>query len=101
MTFLPVRCLIEDVTQSTNAEVTTTTDHGYLSGMVVRVIVPPAYGMSVYETSSITVTGLDTFTTNIDTSSELPFVAPTFVANGQAFTEAQVVPVTGTEQNIL
>jgi len=100
MTFVPVRGLIDSVTNEVNAQVTTTTDHGYLTGYVVRVIVPPVYGMSLYNQANIVVTSPTTFTTDLDTSNQLPFVAPTFAANGQAFTPAQVVPISGTEVNV-
>jgi hypothetical protein len=100
MTFVPVRQLIDDVTNEVNAEVTTVDDHGYLTGYVVRVIVPQAYGMNIYEQTKIVVTGTKTFTTTIDTSWQNDFVAPTFVANGQGFTEAQVIPISGTTDNV-
>ena len=53
MTFVPVRQLIDDVTNEVNAEVTTVDDHGYLTGYVVRVIVPQAYGMNIYEQTKL------------------------------------------------
>lgn len=95
--FIPKRRLIADVTISRNAEVTTTEDHGYSSGYVVRVIVPTVYGMSLYKQTKILVTGATTFTTEIDTLNQFPFVEPSFPP---AFTQAQVVPMTGTTDNI-
>ena len=101
MSFVPVRCLVDNVTNAVNAEVTTTTDHGYETDQVVRLIVPPAYGMDVYEQTRVVVTGSDTFVTEVDTSSQLPFVPPAYVPGAPAFTQAQCVPITGVEQNIL
>jgi len=56
--------------------------------------------MKVYQDTKIVVTGSNTFTTEIDTSSLSTFVAPTFSANGQGYTQAQVIPISGTERNI-
>lgn len=101
MTFIPERKLITSVTNAVNAEVTTTEDHGYSSGDVVRVFVPKAYGMELYNQANITVTSDTTFTTNLDTSNQLPFVQPVFTVNGPGFTDAQVIPITcGAEDNI-
>lgn len=101
MSFDPKVRIVSDVTQNYRAEVTTTEDHGYETGYVVRLFVPPAYGMSIYESSKIVVTGDRTFTTYIDTTFQNAFVTPTFSANGQGFTQAQVVPISGTERNTL
>lgn len=101
MSFVPVHCLIDNVTNAYNASVTTSTDHGYETGQVVRVIVPPAYGMNVYEQTKIIVTGTDTFITEIDTTAQLPFVAPPYVPGSAPFTDAQVTPISGVEKNIL
>lgn len=98
--FVPKARLIDNVTISSQAEVTTTEDHGYEDGQVVRVIVPRVYGMHLYDSTSITVTGATTFLTDIDTSNQYPFVAPIFIGTNP-FTEAQVVPVTGVEENII
>lgn len=99
--FVPKRRLISNVTISTTAEVTTTEAHGYETGYVVRVFVPAAYGMSLYQQATIAVTGANSFLTNIDTSSQLPFVPPTFTPGGVGFTDAQVIPMSGVEDNAL
>lgn len=99
--FLPQLRLISDMTVALEAEVTTTEEHGYDDGQLIRVIVPEAYGMSLNEASPIAVTSTTTFTTAIDTSTLLPFVAPSFVAYGPAFTQAQAIPITGVTENIL
>ena len=96
----PKRRLISNVTNAVGAEVTTTAAHGYSTGYVVRVIVPEAYGMSLYNQATIEVTSDTTFITDLDTSTLDPFVAPVFVPDGQAFTEAQTVPISGTTDNV-
>lgn len=98
--FVPKRRLVADVTNSSQAEVTTDEDHNYQTGFVVKVIVPEVYGMTLYEQTTITVTGATTFLTTIDTTSQAPFSAPTFVAGGYGFTQAQIVPMSGVTDNI-
>ncbi len=98
--FVPKRRLISNVTNDVLAEVTTTENHGYETGYVVRVNVPEVYRMSLFAQAKIVVTGTTTFLTDIDTSNQPPFVAPVFVADGPGFTEAQVVPMSGVTDNI-
>jgi hypothetical protein len=94
------RCLISNVTNAVNAIVTTSTANGFINGEVIRIIVPPAYGMVLnYVQTTIQVIDQFNFQTTIDTSALLPFVAPTFTP-GHAFTPAQAVPMTGLEWNI-
>lgn len=95
--FIPKRRLISDVSREVNAVVTTSEDHGYESGLDVRVIVPLAYGMELQFVSTlIEVTSSTQFITAIDTRTQEPFVAPTFPP---AFTDAQVVPISGETDN--
>ena len=101
MSFEPTNQLIENVTNAPNAVVTTVNDHGYLTGYVVRVIVPLAYGMNLYDQTTITVTGTKEFITTISTTSQRPFVSPSFMVGGKGCTPAQVVPISGVEENIL
>lgn len=94
------RNLIVNVTNAVNAVVTTQTSNGFINGQVVRIIVPKAYGMELnYVQTSIVLIDDFSFFTQIDTSTLLPFVAPSFTP-GNAFTQAQVVPMTGLEWNI-
>lgn len=89
--FTPIRRLLSAVTNATQAVVTTSTNHGYVTGDWVRLIVPGAYGMAIdYEQSEITVLSNTQFQTTVDTSYRLPFVAP-----AAPFTAAQVVPIGG------
>lgn len=95
--FVPKRRLISDVTRALNAEVTTSEDHGYETGLDVRLIVPKSYGMELqFVPTEISVTSSTQFTTTVDTRSQDPFVAPTFPPG---FTDAQTVPISGVTDN--
>lgn len=96
--FVPKAFLITNVTNEVRANVTTNADHSYFTGQIVRIIVPLAYGMNLnYVQTAITVTGSNTFQTEIDTTGQAAFVTPTFPP---AFTSAQVTPISGVEDNI-
>lgn len=96
--FVPKRRSVTNVTNALNAVVTTSEDHGYSTGQIVRMIVPKAYGMSLsYIQTPIEVLSPTSFQTNINTSNQLTFVTPIFPP---AFTPAQVVPITGVVDNI-
>lgn len=97
--FVPQLRLILSVTNARLAVVTTVGDHGYTTGMMVRVNVPLTYGMNLFNQTTIIVTGLTTFITEIDTLNLDPFVTPSLYPP-VAFTPAQVVPMTGIEDNI-
>jgi hypothetical protein len=85
--------LISNVTNALNAVITTSTDHGYSTGMSVLVNVPKTYGMSLSNvTSKIIVLSPTTFQTNIDTSNQLAF-SP--LAPSSQSTLAQVSPISG------
>ena len=96
--FQPRRRLISAVTNASEGEITTTEDHGYSVGQVVRVIIPAAYGMEVeYKIATVlTVPSTTTFTTDLDTSALNAYVTPT---TPPSFTDAQVVPITGLTDN--
>jgi len=94
--FQPVSNTISSVTNALNAVVTTSTAHGWSSGYTVQIVVPATYGMSLNEQTEITVTGLTTFTTEINTLLADTFVTPTFTPQtASGFTTAQAVWVTG------
>lgn len=96
--FTPVRRLISNVSTSAKSEVTTTEEHGFIDGQWVRIIVPVAYGMEIdYVATPITVLSATEFQTLIDTRGQLPFSTP---SAPPAFTEAQVVPITGVTDNL-
>jgi hypothetical protein len=68
--FKPARRNIDTITNANPALVTTINDHEYLTGLVVRLIIPPAKGMQDANqlTGTITVTGANSFTIDIDTT---------------------------------
>lgn len=77
-TYGPIMTVIEAITKATLAAVTTTTDHGYVDGTVVRLDITPACGMFQMDqlTSPILVTGARTFTTIIDSTQFDAFAIP-------------------------
>jgi len=95
---IPKTRLISHVSNATAAVVTTTEDHGYLTGYIVTVTVPPEYGMSIPGLDTeILVTSDDTFIANdIDTLHALTYSAPT---SSPPFTQAQVTPMSGLTRN--
>ena len=94
----PKAYVISNISLSPLAVVTTDGDHGYFTGMAVRVMCPPSFGMAIPPTlTKITVIAGNTFFTEIDTTDQLPFVSPAFPTR---FTPAQVVPVSGFFKNI-
>jgi hypothetical protein len=88
---VPQLNLIQNVSNSLSAVVTTITAHGYTTGMYVRVNVPGTYGMHLFEQTAIVVTSPTVFYTQIDTSLMDPFVAPSLYPP-VGFTPAQCVP---------
>ncbi len=86
--------LINAITNANPAEVTTTFDHDYGTGDVVRLNIPKWFGMVQADklVGTIIVTGTDTFTINIDSTSfdafSIPAPIPWYV---NAY--AQVTPV--------
>jgi len=99
--FVPLARLVSDVTNEKNAVVTTTEDHDFNDGQTIRLIVPAAYGMEVDRTGIVTVVSSTIFSVDIDTRDILPFVVPVAIPNTpSAFTEAQVVAVSGLWRNI-
>ena len=76
--FQPAMRLLSSVTKANPAVVTTTFDHDYVSGTIVRFHIPQYYGMRELDRLQgiITVTGTDTFTVDINTTGFQAFVAP-------------------------
>jgi len=100
---------ISAITNANPAAVTTTTDHNYEDGDIVRLTVPKGYGMLRADKlkGKITVTGAKTFTIDIDTSGFNPFAIPAPIP-WYVNASAQVLPVGeisanlgGATQNIL
>jgi hypothetical protein len=82
--------IISAITNSFPAQVSTTFDHNYISGLIVRLIIPPFHGMQQANKlqGPIVVTSPTTFLIDIDTTFFDPYSALL-----QATTCAQVVPV--------
>lgn len=90
----PAMRLISSITNTYPAVVTTTFAHGYVDGTIVRFDLPLATGMQQLNqmTSPILVTGLTTFTIDVDTRQFAPFSVP--VGLGPFIDVcAQVVPI--------
>lgn len=76
--FGPAMRIIASITNDVHAVVTTTFDHGYVDGTIIRFDIPPALGMQQINQlfSPIVVTGQTTFITTINTLLFQPFVIP-------------------------
>jgi len=92
-TFQPAMRLITAITLGNPVEVTTAPDHQYFTGTIVRLYVYPANGMVQVNKAAgaITVTGVNTFTMDLDTSNFNTFIVP--VAPTANNTQACVVPI--------
>ena len=88
--FQPAMRLIAAISQSNPVSVTTTFNHLYISGNIVRLDIPSVFGMPQMNGAygPITVTGPTTFTMPIDSSNYQAFVIP----DPAPATGAQVVP---------
>lgn len=96
-TYLPAYRLISNITNSNPAVVTTTIDHGYSTGLIVRLKMPSGIGMYQANnlTGTITVTGSNTFTIPIDTTNFDSFIVydPNHSANQHVNICALAVPI--------
>ena len=78
-TFEPAMRLISLLSKAENAQITTSFAHGYLEGLVVRIIVPEGFGMLQINGmlgTILTVPTTETFTVDIDTRLFDTFVYP-------------------------
>lgn len=93
--FTPAMRLISAITQSNPASITTTFDHGYSSGTIVKIKIPFVCGMEGIDGYSgvITVTGSDTFTVDVDSTNFNAFTIPAIPVPIWADTCAQVIPI--------
>lgn len=98
--FQPAMRVVTAITNANPASVTTSLNHLYITGMIVRLDIPPGVGMQQANqlTGTIFVTGSTTFTISIDTTAFDPFVIPSMPP--PAYTCAQCVPV-GEDADIL
>jgi len=101
--------LISAITKANPAVVTTTFDHDYETGDIVRLNIPKWFGMTRADklVGTIKVTGTDTFTIDINTRKFNPFSVPAPVP-WYVNAYAQVTPVGevtanlgGATQNVL
>lgn len=98
--YIPKARLIANVTSTKDAVVTTTEEHGYSAGWSITLLVPPEYGMTLLfqDCRILEVIDAISFRTDLDLSQVDQFVAPSFPPS---FTQAQVVPQSGTTFNNL
>lgn len=106
--FQPALRIISNITTSNPAQVTTTFDHQYVSGTIVRLDIPPQFGMQQAnkQFGSIVVTSPTTFDIALDstlfdefsTPSQYPFSAQ--YAQCNAFAEDNGI-LTAAVQNVL
>jgi len=91
--YQPAMRLISSISNGLPAVVTTTFNHNYISGTIVRLDIPPADGMRPLDGQlfPITVTGNTTFTIPVDTTNLGAFSIP--MVPYYINTAAQVVPV--------
>ncbi len=75
--YKPAMRVISAITNANPASITTTQDHLYISGNIVRIDIPLGFGMQQInqQFGEITVTGDTTFTIDIDTTFYDAFVA--------------------------
>jgi hypothetical protein len=106
--YQPSMRIIANITNAPLASVTTTFNHQYLTGTIVRLVIPLGFGMVQANQlfGEIVVTGPTTFTIGIDTTTFGVFSAPTTFPENTQF--AQAVPfgennsiLTAAVQNVL
>lgn len=98
--YQPALRVIAGITNSSPAVVTTTVNNQYLAGTIVRLIVPPGFGMVQANQLVGTILPLTdtTFAINIDTTNFDVFTLPSSFPPG--YNDAQVIPI-GEENDIL
>lgn len=91
--YYPRRRFIVNVTQATNAVITTSVDHGFTVGQEIRFSIPADFAMVELDGLAGTITAVtaSTFTVDIDTSGFTAFAYPT-AAGFTSATFAQAVP---------
>lgn len=84
-TFQPAMRVITAITNSFPVLVTTSFEHQYQTGLIVRLIIPVGFGMQLANQlkGDITVTSTTQFTMDIDTTNMDPFVIPSLVTDVQ------------------
>lgn len=103
--FAPTIAVITNITNGNPAVVTTLNDHNYINGIILRLDIPPGFGMvqANQQFGPIAVTGPTTFTIAIDTTLYDTFVTPmssTQQAQAVPFAEVNEI-LTAAVQNVL
>lgn len=82
-TYLPAMRIITNITQATEAVITTSFNHNYISGEIVRISVPFVHGYYPWgmqqieeQQGEILVLSPTTFSISIDTTHYDPFITP-------------------------
>lgn len=93
-TYQPAMRIITSITNFFPASITTSFDHNYQTGDIVRLFIPEGWGMTQanQQVGTITVTGTTTFDIDIDTYNFDPFIpipGPTVFP----IAVAQVIPI--------
>lgn len=91
--FQPAMRIVTAITREELAAVTTSFDHNYITGEIVRLYISPFEGMQQANqlTGTIVVTGPTTFTITIDTTNFDIFAVPNPLPYG--YYPSQVVPI--------
>jgi hypothetical protein len=93
--YQPAMRLISSITNASSAVVTTTFNHNYLTGLIIRLDIPSYIGMQQANQAIVTITqilGLTSFMVNLNTLSFDPFAIPAPLP-AIASTTALAVPV--------
>ena len=93
-TYQPAMRLITAISNFFPASVTTSFDHNYETGDIVRLFIPEGWGMQQADQKigTITVTGATTFDIDIDTYNFDPFIVPPD-PSPFIISVAQVIPI--------
>ncbi len=107
--YYPVNRRITAISQAAAGVITMSVTHGFTVGQLVRIIVPPNYGMIELNNQLVTITAIDLvnnrITINVNTAGFTPFVFPSSAMAAVGQLVPQVVPVgeaaTAPYQNLL
>lgn len=99
--YQPAMRIISNITNDFPALVTTTFNHQFINGMIVRLNIPQGFGMVQANQlqGSIVVTGDTTFTVDIDTRYFDSFMAPSTYPDNTQY--AQVTPIGELNETLL
>ena len=88
--FVPKVRYISSITQASSAVVTTTTAHEYVTGTIIRFVIPPEFGMAQINLmkAPITVINATDFSVPVESLKFDPFIVP-----GTPTQNAQSVPI--------